>query len=77
MTPDTENAIRSHAVALNGQTAAVNLIGGQTLTGTLAYTTTSPAFPAGSIVYPDYLQISVSTKVHTVRMDHISSIGQG
>ncbi|MFD8028973.1 hypothetical protein ACFV3F_09450 [Streptomyces sp. NPDC059717] len=77
MTPDTENAIRSHAVALNGQTAAINLIGGTTLTGTLAYATTSSSWPAGGIVYPDFLQITVSTKVHTVRLDHVSSIGQG
>ncbi|MGW5651986.1 hypothetical protein [Streptomyces humi] len=74
MTPDTENAIRTHAVALNGQTAAVNLIGGQTLTGTLAYAT---ATYVGGTVYPDFLQITVSTKVHTVRLDHVSSIGQG
>ncbi|MBW8796885.1 MAG: hypothetical protein JF597_25790 [Streptomyces sp.] len=74
MTPDTENTIRTHAVTLNGQTAAVNLIGGQTLTGTLAYATTPYA---NGIVYPDFLQITVSTKVHTVRMDHVSSIGQG
>ncbi|MEU3986247.1 hypothetical protein AB0F77_40375 [Streptomyces sp. NPDC026672] len=77
MTPSTEYAIRSHAVALNGQTAVVNLIGGQTLTGTLAYTTATPTFPPGGIVYPDFLQITVSTKVHTVRLDHVSAIGQG
>ncbi|MGW1270723.1 hypothetical protein [Streptomyces sp. NPDC002491] len=75
MTSRTEQTIRTHAVTLNGQTAAINLVGGQTLTGTLAYATTTASW--GGIEYPDFLTVTVSTKAHTVRMDHVSSIGQG
>ncbi|MET8960957.1 hypothetical protein ABZX69_15955 [Streptomyces sp. NPDC004074] len=70
-----EQEIKNRAVALNGQTAAVNLVGGQTLTGTLAYATVTASW--GGIEYPEILTVTVSTKAHTVRLDHVSSIGQG
>lgn len=71
---DYTQAIKTQAVAMNGQTVVVNLIGGQSLTGTLAYTTTPRYY---STDFPDVLTVTVSTKAHTVRLDHVSSIGQG
>ncbi|MFY0513516.1 hypothetical protein ACOMD4_24475 [Streptomyces anulatus] len=70
-----EGMIKNAALALNGQSASVNLIGGQTLTGTITYATTAEAY--GAVAYPDAMTVTVSTKVHTVRLDHVSSIGQG
>lgn len=71
----TLNAIRDRAVALNGQNVAVNLIGGQTLTGTLAYASATGTF--GAVAWPKVLTVTVTSKAHTVRLDHVSSIGQG
>ncbi|GGN38150.1 hypothetical protein [Streptomyces fuscichromogenes] len=65
--------IKNRAVTLNGQTAAVNLVGGQTLTGTLDYATVAVEW--GGTDYPESLQITVDTIVHTVRLDHVSSVG--
>lgn len=71
-----EYGIKTRAIALNGTTVSVNLLGGQTLTGTLAYaTTTTDGWPAGMTSFPDVLTVNVSTKLHTVRVDHVSSIG--
>ncbi|MFJ4821150.1 hypothetical protein [Streptomyces sp. NPDC088801] len=69
------SAVRDHAITLNGQAVSVNLAGGQTLTGTLTYTSTTG--PQGSTVWPSVLTVTVSTKVHKVRLDHVSSLGQG
>ncbi|MFJ9636202.1 hypothetical protein [Streptomyces sp. NPDC101178] len=74
-TGNFEQHIKNAALALNGQSVSVNLIGGQTLTGTVAYATTAEAH--GAVAYPNAMTVTVSTKVHTVRMDHVSSIGQG
>lgn len=71
---DYVQAIKTQAVAMNGQTVVVNLIGGQSLTGTLAYATAPKYY---GTIYPDVLTVTVSTKAHTVRVDHVSSIGQG
>ncbi|MFF5537875.1 hypothetical protein ACFY71_36355 [Streptomyces cinerochromogenes] len=71
---DYTQAIKNQAVAMNGQTVVVNLSGGQSLTGTLAYTTTPRYY---STDFPDVLTVTVASKAHTVRVDHISSIGQG
>ncbi|MEU5765040.1 hypothetical protein ABZ782_03840 [Streptomyces asoensis] len=72
------STIRDQAIALNGTTVSVNLIGGQTLSGTLAYVTESVAgWPAGGSQWPNALTLTVSTKVHKIRLDHVSSIGQG
>lgn len=68
-------AIKSRALALNGQTVAVNLTGGQTLTGTLTYATTVGLW--GGTEFPSVLTVTVSTKAHTVRLDSVTSIGQG
>ncbi|WP_329177128.1 hypothetical protein OG754_26755 [Streptomyces decoyicus] len=75
MNTDYVDAIKTHAVALNGQVVAVNLIGGQALTGTLTYATNTGLW--GGTEFPDVLTVTVSTKAHTVRLDHVSSIGQG
>ncbi|MFI7017897.1 hypothetical protein [Streptomyces sp. NPDC050164] len=69
--------IRDRAAALNGQAVTVNLVGGASLTGTLAYASRSAGWPTGSTEWPKSLTVTVSTKVHTVRLDHVSSIGQG
>ncbi|CCK32617.1 hypothetical protein BN159_8239 [Streptomyces davaonensis JCM 4913] len=71
------SVIRDRAAAANGQTVAVNLVGGQTLTGTHAYASAAATYPAGGIDWPTVLTVTVSTKAHTVRLDHVSSIGQG
>ncbi|MFD8262336.1 hypothetical protein ACFV19_26200 [Streptomyces griseoluteus] len=71
---DYTQAIETQAVTMNGQSVVVNLIGGQSLTGTLAYTTTSRYY---STYFPDVLTLTVAGKAHTVRVDHVSSIGQG
>jgi hypothetical protein len=71
------SAIRDQAASLNGQTVAVNLVGGQSLTGTLTYVTQATAYPTGGTEWPKVLTVTVSTKVHKVRLDHVSSIGQG
>ncbi|MCT9140349.1 hypothetical protein [Streptomyces violarus] len=69
--------IRDRAAAMNGQTVAVSLVGGQTLTGTLAYASVAAVYPVGMTDWPTVLTVTVSTKAHTVRLDHVSSIGQG
>ncbi|WP_405994585.1 hypothetical protein [Streptomyces sp. NBC_00986] len=72
------SAIREQAIALNGTSVSVNLIGGQTLAGTLTYVTeTLSGWPAGGNQWPNALTVTVSTKVHKVRLDHVSSLGQG
>ncbi|MDX2994106.1 hypothetical protein PV382_15400 [Streptomyces scabiei] len=71
------SSIRDHAMTLTGQTVSVNLVGGQTLTGTLTYTSTPAAYPVGGIAWPTVLTVTVATKVHKVRIDHVSSLGQG
>ncbi|WP_328336566.1 hypothetical protein [Streptomyces violaceus] len=71
---DYTQAIKNQAVAMSGQNVVVNLVGGQSLTGTLSYATTEAHY---SVNYPDVLTVTVSTKAHTVRLDHVSSIGQG
>ncbi|MGW0419472.1 hypothetical protein [Streptomyces sp. NPDC003015] len=71
---DFTQAIKTQAAAMSGQTVVLNLIGGQTLTGTLTYVTTPRYY---STDFPDVLTVTVSTKAHTVRVDHVSSIGQG
>lgn len=67
--------ITTQAVAFNGQAGVVvNLIGGGSLTGTVACTTTTTAF---GVFSPLFLTVTDSgSKAHTVRMDHISSIGK-
>ncbi|WP_394435758.1 hypothetical protein [Streptomyces sp. SGAir0957] len=72
---DYTQAMKTRALALNGQSAVVNLVGGQSLTGTLAYATTTGLW--GVTEYPDVLTVTVASKVHTVRVDHVSSVGQG
>jgi hypothetical protein len=69
--------IRDRAAALNGQSVTVNLVGGATLTGTLAFAPRSAGWPDGSQEWPKSMTVTVSTKAHTVRLDHVSSIGQG
>ncbi|MEV7200260.1 hypothetical protein [Streptomyces griseoluteus] len=71
---DYTQAIKTQAVTMNGQAVVVNLVGGQSLTGTLAYATAAAYF---STTYPDVLTVTVAGKAHTVRVDHVSSIGQG
>jgi hypothetical protein len=72
------SAIRDQAIALNGTAVSVNLVGGQTLAGTLTYVTEPLAgWPAGGNQWPNALTLTVSTKVHKVRLDHVSSLGQG
>ncbi|MGZ3097913.1 hypothetical protein [Streptomyces sp. H72] len=69
--------IRAQAAELNGEEVAVNLVGGQTLTGTLTFAARPLAYPSGSTEWPKALTVTVDTKAHTVRLDHVSSIGQG
>jgi hypothetical protein len=69
--------IRAQAELLNGETVTVHLVGGQTLTGTLSFVERPLAHPSGSFEWPKALTVTVETKAHTVRLDHVSSIGQG
>ncbi|MFD5285044.1 hypothetical protein [Streptomyces rubrogriseus] len=69
--------IRAQARELNGEAVSVNLVGGQTLTGTLTYEARPMPYPTGSTEWPKALTITVETKAHFVRVDHVSSIGQG
>ncbi|MFD6027403.1 hypothetical protein [Streptomyces griseoluteus] len=71
---DYTQAIKTQAVAMNGTACVVNLIGGQSLTGTLTYATATAYY---STTYPDVLTVTVAGKAHTVRVDHISALGQG
>ncbi|MGW2304797.1 hypothetical protein [Streptomyces sp. NPDC001809] len=70
-----EQIIKSRAAELHGTTVTVNLAGGTTLTGTLAYQTGTGA--SGYVTWPEFMTITVSTKVHTVPTAHVVSIGQG
>ncbi|MFF3330006.1 hypothetical protein ACFYWX_10675 [Streptomyces sp. NPDC002888] len=70
------DAVKASARELDGQEVAVGLVGGQTLTGTLTYESTPGGYPVVD-QWPNVLTVTVSTKVHTVRLDHVSSIGQG
>ncbi|WP_327169071.1 hypothetical protein [Streptomyces subrutilus] len=70
-------AIKASALMLHGTSVVVTLIGGTMLTGTLAYTAYAPNGPYTTNPWPHTLTVTVSTKVHTVRLDHISAIGQG
>ncbi|MEV6132716.1 hypothetical protein AB0M05_39045 [Streptomyces violaceusniger] len=72
---DAVQAMKNRAVAMNGQSVAVNLSGGQTLTGTLTYATITGSW--GGTVYPEVLTVTVASKAHVVRIDHVSSLGQG
>ncbi|MFF9543884.1 hypothetical protein C0Q57_30780 [Streptomyces albidoflavus] len=67
--------VKSRAVELNGQAVTLALVGGQTLTGTLAYVAKTGAY--GSVDYPHVLTLTTSGKATTVRVDHVSAIGQG
>ncbi|WP_406108884.1 hypothetical protein OG698_39555 [Streptomyces sp. NBC_01003] len=69
-----EQAIKFQAVALNGTAVVVSLVGGQSVTGALAYAT---VVKYGGTVFPDALTVTASGKATTVRTDHISAIGQG
>ncbi|MGW4754274.1 hypothetical protein [Streptomyces chartreusis] len=69
-----EQAIKDRALALNGTAVVVSLVGGQTVTGTLAYATTAEHY---STRYPDVLTVTASGKATTVRIDHISAVAQG
>ncbi|MFF0837479.1 hypothetical protein ACFYWF_31590 [Streptomyces sp. NPDC003344] len=71
---DYTQAIKDRALALNGTAVVVNLVGGQSLSGTLAYATAQAYY---STTYPDVLTVTVTGKAHTVRLDHVSAIGQG
>ncbi|MGW5367826.1 hypothetical protein ACWER6_20760 [Streptomyces sp. NPDC004009] len=71
---DYTQAIKDRALALNGTAVVVNLVGGQSLSGTLAYATAQSYF---GTTYPDVATVTVTGKAHTVRLDHVSSIGQG
>ncbi|MER7964902.1 hypothetical protein [Streptomyces ardesiacus] len=71
---DYTDTMKRLASALDGQAVTMNLVGGQTLTGTLDYETTPGYY---STNFPDVLTVTVETKAHTVRLDHVSSIGQG
>ncbi|MEV8393861.1 MULTISPECIES: hypothetical protein [unclassified Streptomyces] len=73
------SAIRDHAATLNGQAVSVSLSGGQTLAGTLTYAAVADttSYPSGMTVWPKTLTVTVASKVHKVRLDHVSAIGQG
>jgi hypothetical protein len=72
------STIRDQAIALNGQAVSVNLIGGQTIAGALAYVLEAvTGWPTGMNQWPNALTVTVSTKVHKIRLDHVSSLGQG
>ncbi|MFE7501523.1 hypothetical protein ACFU6O_20710 [Streptomyces albidoflavus] len=67
--------VKSRAVELNGQSVTLALVGGQTLTGTLAYVGEAGAYDL--VNYPHVLTLTTSGKATTVRVDHVSAIGQG
>ncbi|WP_327322264.1 hypothetical protein OG735_07040 [Streptomyces sp. NBC_01210] len=69
-----EQEIKNRAVELNGTTVVVSLVGGQSVTGTLAYATVAKY---GGTAYPDVLTVTATSKATTVRIDHVSAIGQG
>ncbi|KAF0651732.1 MULTISPECIES: hypothetical protein [Streptomyces] len=71
---DYVQGIKSQALSMDGENVALNLVGGQSLTGTLAYETVARLY---SVEYPDVLTITVAGKAHVVRLDHVSSIGAG
>ncbi|EFK99538.1 predicted protein [Streptomyces sp. SPB78] len=64
----------TQAIALSGKTVAVQLIGGQSLTGTLAYAQRPTSW--GGFEYPEVLTLTTSGKATTVRADHVSAIGE-
>ncbi|MGW5617528.1 hypothetical protein [Streptomyces sp. NPDC003877] len=70
------SAVRDHAMTLNGQAVTVELVSGKTLTGTLAYVSTPTGYQ-GASVWPTLLTLTIASKVHKIRIDHVSSIGQG
>ncbi|MER6343758.1 hypothetical protein ACWC10_00370 [Streptomyces sp. NPDC001595] len=70
------SAIRDHAMTLNGQAVVVELVSGKTITGTLAYASTPTGY-MGAEVWPTLLTVTVAAKVHKIRIDHVSSLGQG
>ncbi|MFJ2737313.1 hypothetical protein [Streptomyces sp. NPDC087317] len=70
---DYVQAIKAAAVAMNGQSVVLNLVGGQSLAGTLAYASSAGHY---AVNYPDVLTVTVSGKAHTVRLDHVTAIGQ-
>ncbi|MFE2012312.1 hypothetical protein [Streptomyces sp. NPDC059491] len=72
---DYVHAVKSRAVELHGTTVSVELSGGKTLVGTLAYAVVTGA--GGLQRYPDVLTLTVSTKAQTIRIDRIDAIGQG
>ncbi|MFH9726252.1 hypothetical protein ACH4M4_25315 [Streptomyces sp. NPDC017254] len=72
---DYVQAIKSRALELHGTTVSVELSGGKTLVGTLAYTITTDV--GGYQRHPDVLTVTVSTKAQTIRIDRIDAIGQG
>ncbi|MFC7966861.1 hypothetical protein [Streptomyces cinereoruber] len=74
-TADYVLAIKRRAVELHGTTVSVELSGGKTLVGTLAYAVTTDA--GGYQKYPDVCTVTVSTKAQTVRLDRVAAIGQG
>lgn len=67
--------IKNRAIELNGTAVVVELIGGQTLTGTLSYALADG--PQSTKYYPNALTVTVSTKAYTVRLDAVAAIGQG
>ncbi|MFJ6466845.1 hypothetical protein ACIQM0_38560 [Streptomyces sp. NPDC091387] len=68
-------ALKNRCIELNGTAVVVELTGGQTLTGTLAYALADG--PQFTKYYPNALTVTVSTKAYTVRLDAIAAIGQG
>ncbi|MFB6828123.1 hypothetical protein [Streptomyces hydrogenans] len=72
---DYVQAIKSRALELNGTTVVVELSGGKTLTGTLAYAVTTDV--GGYTKHPDVLTVTVASKAQTIRIDRIDAIGQG
>lgn len=72
---DATQAIKNRAIELHGTAVVVNLVGGQSLTGTLAYAVDTHG--GRYTTFPDVLTVTVSAKAHTVRLDHVSAIGQG
>ncbi|MCQ9134133.1 hypothetical protein [Streptomyces hilarionis] len=69
-----EQEIKNRAAALNGTAVVVSLIGGQTVTGTLAYATVARY---GGTAYPNILTVTASGKDTTIRTDHVTAVGQG
>ncbi|AVH95865.1 hypothetical protein C5L38_12915 [Streptomyces sp. WAC00288] len=74
-TADYVSAIKRRAIELNGTTVSVELSGGKTLVGTLAYVVATDA--GGYQMYPDVCTVTVSSKAQTVRLDRVDAIGQG